>query len=188
MSTVRAARGALLTALAVGAVLVGGAAPASANHADVIASADCTGTVAYTVTAWPGRPSTPEQPALNERSRTIDDMDLEVSLDDGAFRTAVENLSLDKDNGYSVTGTFTLPDGDLPDRLVLRTVPRSPWATGAAGVARQSPVLDLSRCGGERVAVQSSSGDPDRRPLWLGGGLLGGLAAWFLTRPRGGTG
>ena len=187
MSTVRAAGGAVVGALALGAVLVGGAAPAWANHAEVIASADCTGTVAYTVTAWPGQPSTPEQPALNERSRTITDMDLEVSLDDGPYQVAVEHLSLGSDNGYSVTGTFTIPDGDLPETLVLRTVPRSPWATGAKGVARQSPVLDLSRCEGERVAVEGSSGDPDRRPLWLGGGLVGGLAAWFLTRPRGGS-
>jgi hypothetical protein len=94
MGTVRAAQGALVSVLAVGAVLVGGAGPASANHAEVIASADCSGTVAYTVTAWPGQPSTPEQPALNERSRTIRDMDLEVSLDDGPFRTAVRHLSL----------------------------------------------------------------------------------------------
>jgi hypothetical protein len=185
MSRARAARGAAATALAVGAVLVGGAAPASANHAEVIASADCTGTVAYTVTAWRGRPSTPEQPALHQRSRTIDDIDLEVSLDDGDFETAVEHLRLDKGNGFSVKGTFTLPEGDLPDTIVLRTVPRSPWATGAPGVKRQSPVLDLSRCDGDRVTAGGSAKDPDRRPLWLGGGLLGGLAAWFLTRPRG---
>jgi hypothetical protein len=187
MSPVRAARRAALTALAVGAVLAGGAGPAWANHAEVIGSADCSGTVAYTVTAWPGQPSTPEQPARNERSRTIDDLALEVSLDDGPFRTAVEHLSLGKDNGYSVTGTFTLPGEDLPDRLVLRSVPVSKWATGAPGVARNSPVLDLSRCEGKRVAAQGSSGNPDRRPLWLGGGLLGALAAWFVTRPREGA-
>lgn len=185
-TTGRAARGALATALAVAALVAGGAGPASADHAEVIASADCTGTVAYTVMSWAGRADTPERPSANEASRTNPDLDLEVSLDDGPFRTAVEGLSLGPDNRYTVTGTFTLPEGELPSTLVVRTVPRAEWGSGAPGIARRSPVLDLSRCGGDRVALDApdSSGDPDRRPLWLGGGTLGALAAWFLTRPR----
>jgi hypothetical protein len=138
--------------------------------------------------AWAGRPDTPETPSANEASRTNPDLDLQASLDGGDFRTVVQHLSLGPDNRYTATGTFTLPEGELPSTLVLRTLPKARWGSGAPGVPRQSPELDLSRCQGERVTLDSSTADdPDRRPLWLGGGFLGALAAFVLTRPRKGA-
>jgi hypothetical protein len=160
--------------VAAAGLLVLGAGPASAAHADVVATADCDGTVAYAITAWAGRPSTPERPALNERSRTNPDLHLQLSLDGRRPRPAVPDLALNQENNFSVTGTFSLPEDARPERLVLRTVPRAPWADGDAGVPDRSPKVDLTRC----------SDELDRRPLWLGGGVVGALAAWFLTRPR----
>lgn len=174
MTPGRAAGRLLASVVAAGAVLVLGAGPASAAHADVVATADCEGTVAYAVTAWAGRPSTPERPALNKLSRTNPDLHLQLSLDGRRPRPAVSDLRLDEENGFSVTGTFTLPEDVRPKRLVLRTVPRSPWADGDEGLPSRSPKVDLTRC----------HDDLDRRPLWLGGGVVGALAAWFLTRPR----
>ena len=177
MTPARTAQRILLTAGAAGAVLVGGAGPASAAHADVVATADCSGNVAYAVTAWAGLPTAPDSPGASDRSRTNPDLELQVSLDGGEFRPAVQHLRLDADNRFTASGTFSLPEDARPDTLVVRTVARAPWGNGARGVARQSPEVDLSRC----------HDDPDRRPVWLGGGLVGALAAWLLTRARGVT-
>ena len=174
MSHARTTRRVVLGTLATTAVLLSGASPATAAHAEVVGAVDCGGTVSWTVTAWAGRPSTPTRPGASERSRTNPDIELQVSMDGRPFRPAVQHLSLDADNRFTVSGTFELPDGERPRTVVLRTVARAEWSSGAAGLPRRSPEIDLSRC----------DEDVDRRPVWLGGGAVGAVAAWLLTRPR----
>lgn len=183
------------------------AGPALAHHAEVVAAADCTGTVTYSVAAWAGVPNTAVAPQANGQSRTNPNVALEVSTDSGPFQQVVDHLQLGATNGYTVTGSFPLPPGPLPKSLVVRTVTVAPFANGSTGTAQSTPALDLSRCHGQRndptaatpvdrtppaptagtpssSATPGSPGVPDREAILLGGGLLGSLGAWRLTRPR----
>lgn len=188
-----------VTAVLVGslAVVVLGAGSASAHHADVVAVADCSGTVGYALSAWEGVPNTPAAPSANERSRTVDDVRLEVSSDGGPFLPLVQNLSLSKGNRWAVTGRARLPGGALPSRLVVRAVPVSPFANGAHGGVRTGPTIDLAACRHIRTGVATPPSTAkaggggghatlpgDRQPLVLTGGLVGALATWLLSRSR----
>jgi hypothetical protein len=76
-----------LTAVLVGVIAVA----ASACHAVVAASENCSGLISYTVTAWNGSP------------RSNDDVNVQVNgtqLPSGSFNSA---------NGYSFTGTYQAP-------------------------------------------------------------------------------
>lgn len=174
-------------AMSSGVALVLLATPAWAHHAEVVAAANCTGTVTYSVTAWAGVPNTPANSRANEQSRTNPDVAVEISEGGGPFRRVVDHLKLTPSNFYATAGTFALPAGPLPRRLVVRAVTVAPFANGSLGSARSAPELDLSRCHGQRSAAAGTSpgsGAPHRTEFVLGGGLLGSLGAWRLTRPR----
>lgn len=219
MTRRRTAQRAIAVTLGSGAVLLVLAGSASAHHAEVVAAADCTGTVTFSVAAWAGVPNTAATPTANDLSRTVPRVALEISTDGGPFIQVVDHLQLGPTNAYASTGSFPLPAGPLPRSLVVRTVSIAPFADGATGGDQPTPALDLSRCHGQRSdptattpsaaapartdpagtppgptagtasasASPGSAGVPDREAILLGGGLLGSLGAWRLSRPRQGT-
>lgn len=180
MRSPRPSRAAVVVASTAGFLLVL-AGPAMAHHAEVLAVADCSGQVHWTVQAWSGVPSTKADPKATELSRT--NPAVAVDWGDGGDRwhpaaTAV----LGPQNGFTDTGTFSLPSGAHPRALQVRvTVGR--WANGhVGGSQRVTPPQDLTSCA---AAVPGRSGSPGAAlPITLGGGLLGSAGAWLFTRRR----
>jgi len=193
-----------LVAARLGAIGAGSAAlvllvatPASAHHADVLAVADCSGLVTWSLQSWAGQPDTANAPHANTLSRTNDAVRLSWSVDGKKFTDVSGGTALGAADNYSATGAFHLPAGPVPPRLVVRAT-AGHWANGNVGGSRSTPLLDLSRCrpdpaaavktpsvlagGGGSAGAGGRSGD--RLPVTLSGGAAGALGVWWLVRPK----
>ncbi|MDP9461433.1 MAG: hypothetical protein M3Q22_14705 [Actinomycetota bacterium] len=174
---------------------------AAAHHPEVVAAADCTGRVNFSVLAWLGQRNDPDtQQSETDLSRTNSAIEVAWAGDGRAFQVLPQRpqYRLDKAGGYSFTGTFELPQ-PLPGEVVVRARALERWANGAMpGRAVVSLPVDLGDCPPspsappDTVAGQSSEAGPSvlstdsGTPLpWALGGaaLLGGLGL-FVTRPR----
>ena len=159
------------------------AGPASAHHAEVLAVANCSGQVNWTVQAWPGVVATKADPRANELSRT----NLAVTVEwsgDGTHWTRVDTADLRRQNGYTDSGSFRLPSGDHPARFQVRAT-AGLWANNALGGDRRvTPAQDLSGCAAAAAGPNAAS-QGATLPITLGGGLVGSAGAWLLTRRRG---
>lgn len=173
-------RAAMVTSTAAGSLLLL-ATPALAHHAEVLAVADCSGQVHWTVQSWSGLVPTKANPRATELSRTNSAVAVEWS--DGSDRwLPVATAVLGPQDGYTDTGAFALPAGERPHALQIRAT-AGRWANGhVGGGQRVTPPQDLSTCAAA-PAPRTNAAGPEL-PVTLGGGLLGSGCAWLLTRRR----
>ena len=100
--------GLLAGALGVGVVVAG---PASAHHPTIKAATDCSGTVAWTSTAWDGNVGKSD----HEAPRTNDQVQISYRLDDASDWTSVTEGAYNKGDDFSFGGKRRPEQAASPD-------------------------------------------------------------------------
>ncbi len=174
------------------AIVVAGAVPAAAHHANVIATGSCDRTIAYGVTSWSGQPDNPETPVDETAlSRTNEAIEVTWSADGGEPMLVEDGVEhrLAADNDFTFSGTFTVPR-PRPEVVTVSVVPLQPWASGGRIGEPRTATVDLSECkgrgsasGGDRSArddtENTSFGDTSDSAA-TAGTLSGGPLPWVL--------
>lgn len=110
------------------AAITQGMASANACHPLIQAGADCNGTVSYTATAWNDADAT-------DVTRTNTNVQVQYSINgvDGPFVNAESAKGqFNKENGFSFSGTFALPDNlKRPTDVTIQAVALSKWGPNA---------------------------------------------------------
>jgi len=122
------------------------ASVAAACHSEITATIDCSGTVAYTATAWTGTDAT-------DISRTNTDVRVYASYDSGGTFTQVGSGQFTKANGFHFSGTFAAGSASS---VKVKVQEVANWGNGnAPNEARYVTVTKSSSC---------SSGPPTTPP------------------------
>jgi len=147
------------------------AGPASAHHPTITATTDCSGSVAWTSTAWDGTSGSD-----HDASRTNDKVQISYRLDDQDTWTPVTEGAYTKDDDFSFGGHVDLKP--LPQTIELRAYTAADWGNGASGgqttstgalpfsncapAAEAKPTADVQAdCGGYQVALANKRGTAD---------------------------
>jgi hypothetical protein len=135
--------------LAVLAVLLALAAPASAHHVDVSATVSCTGVVSFTATAW-------RSPSV--AGRTNGQIRVSYSMDGRDFVAlpAKGTYAFDAANRFNFSDSFPLGH-PLPHSVVVAAQATGPWSDrGPAGGPHRTAPLLIPSCPAQSATPTSA--------------------------------